>query len=131
MKKIILLCCLAINVFAQTKSLKNTPPIAEATPESVGFSSERLQRMDAVLQDMITKNSLPGAAAIILKDGKIIYHKAFGMADNQANKSLKKDDIFRIASMTKAITSTAVMMLWEEGKFMLLNTFPSSRIQAS
>lgn len=119
MKKIFLLCCITVSVFAQTKSLKNTPPIAEATPESVGFSSERLQRLDVVLQDMISKSTLPGAAAIIVKDGKIIYHKAFGMADNQTNKALKKDDIFRIASMSKAITSTAVMMLWEEGKFML------------
>jgi CubicO group peptidase (beta-lactamase class C family) len=58
-------------------------------------------------------------AAIVIRNGKIIYHKSFGMADNQSNRALKKDDIFRIASMSKAITSTAVMMLWEEGKFQL------------
>jgi CubicO group peptidase (beta-lactamase class C family) len=117
MKKIILFSLFSFGLFAQTKSIKNSPPLADATPESVGFSSERLQRLDGVLQETITKSTLPGVAAIIIKDGKIIYHKAFGMADNQTNRALKRDDIFRIASMSKAITSTAVMMLWEEGKF--------------
>jgi len=55
----------------------------------------------------------------VARKGKIVYHKAFGMADNQSNRELKRDDIFRIASQSKAITSTAVMMLWEEGKFQL------------
>ena len=50
---------------------------------------------------------------------EIVYYKAFGKADNQGNRNLKRDDIFRIASQSKAITSTAVMMLWEEGKFKL------------
>src|SRR5687768_14286074 len=51
--------------------------------------------------------------------GKIVYHKAFGMADNSAGRPLKPDDIFRIASQTKAVTATAVMILWEEGRFRL------------
>lgn len=51
--------------------------------------------------------------------GKIIHWKAYGMADQQAGKVLKRDDIFRIASQSKAITATAVMMLWEEGKFQI------------
>lgn len=104
---------------AQTKSLKNSPPLAEAAPETVGMSSERLARLDGVLQNGVTQNSVPGVAAIVVRNGKIVYHKAFGMADNGANRALKRDDIFRIASMSKAITSTAVMMLWEEGKFQL------------
>lgn len=104
---------------AQTKSLKNSPPLSEAAPETVGISSERLSRLDGVLQNGVTQNSVPGVAAIVVRNGKIVYHKAFGMADNGANRTLKRDDIFRIASMSKAITSTAVMMLWEEGKFQL------------
>lgn len=106
-------------VQAQTKSLKNSPPLAEAAPETVGMSSERLNRLDGVLQNAIAQSSVPGVSALIVRNGKIVYYKAFGMADNTANRPLKRDDIFRIASMSKAITSTAVMMLWEEGKFQL------------
>ena len=106
-------------VQAQTKSLKNSPPLTEAAPETVGMSSERLNRLDGVLQNAVAQSSVPGVSALIVRNGKIVYYKAFGMADNAANRSLKRDDIFRIASMSKAITSTAVMMLWEEGKFQL------------
>ena len=106
-------------VQAQTKSFKNSPPLTEAAPETVGMSSERLNRLDGVLQNAIAQSSVPGVSALIVRNGKIVYYKAFGMADNAANRSLKRDDIFRIASMSKAITSTAVMMLWEEGKFQL------------
>lgn len=108
-----------LQVTAQTKSLKNSPPLSEAAPETEGMSSERLSRLDGVLQNGVTQHSVPGVAAIVVRNGKIVYHKAFGMADNGANRALKRDDIFRIASMSKAITSTAVMMLWEEGKFQL------------
>jgi CubicO group peptidase (beta-lactamase class C family) len=104
---------------AQTKSIKNSPTLGDAAPETVGISSERLSRLDGVLQNAVTQGTVPGVAAIVVRNGKIVYHKAFGMADNESNRALKRDDIFRIASMTKAITSTAVMMLWEEGKFQL------------
>lgn len=104
---------------AQTKSSKNSPPLAEATPESQGFSAERLGRVDAMLQKAVAESDIPGAVMLIARNGKIVYWKAFGMADNQTKRALKRDDIFRIASQTKAITSTAVMMLWEQGKFQL------------
>jgi CubicO group peptidase (beta-lactamase class C family) len=55
----------------------------------------------------------------VARNGKIVFHKAFGTADAKSNRLLKKDDIFRLASQSKAITATAVMMLWEEGKFQL------------
>ena len=102
---------------AQTKSIKNTPPLTTASPESVGMSTERLARIDSVCLEAIEKSQIPGAVALVARNGKIVYHKAFGYADNDLGRKLKKDDIFRIASQTKAITSTAVMMLWEEGKF--------------
>src|SRR5699024_6237604 len=57
--------------------------------------------------------------ALVARKGKIVYHKAFGTADMQTGRAFHKDDIFRIASQTKAITATAVMMLWEEGKLRL------------
>ena len=72
-----------------------------------------------MLSKAIEENEIPGAVALITRNGKIVYHKAFGMADNESKRSLNSDDIFRIASQTKAITSTAIMMLWEEGKFRL------------
>jgi len=67
----------------------------------------------------VAKGEIPGAVALIARQGKIVYWKAVGMADNAANRPLKRDDIFRIASQSKAITATAVMMLWEEGRFQL------------
>jgi len=110
---------LIISANAQTKSVKSTPPLSEASPQSVGMSEERLARIDNFLTAAIEKNQIPGAVALIARNGKIIYYKAFGMAESETKRSLKRDDIFRIASQTKAITSTAVMMLWEEGKFSL------------
>ncbi|MBZ5859312.1 serine hydrolase domain-containing protein [Flavihumibacter profundi] len=115
----LLLLCVCTAGFTQTKSAKNSPALGEASPESVGMSGERLARMDNIFQQSINNKEVPGVAAIVVRNGKIVYYKAFGMADNPGNKTLKKDDIFRIASMSKAITSTAVMMLWEEGKFQL------------
>lgn len=112
-------CILSLSSAAQTKSIKNSPPLTEATPESQGFSSERLKRVDAMLQSAVADSDIPGAVMLIARNGKIVYWKAFGQADNQANRPLKRDDIFRIASQTKAITSTAIMMLWEQGKFQL------------
>ena len=113
----VLLLFMASTAFSQTASIKKSAPLTDATPESVGMSSERLKRIDAFLQKSIDDKTIPGAVAIICRNGKIIYHKSFGMADNMAQRKTKNDDIFRIASMSKAVTSTAVMMLWEEGLF--------------
>lgn len=102
---------------SQTKSKKRSLPLTEANAANVGMSEERLARIDSVCLEAIEKSQIPGAVALVARNGKIVYHKAFGYADNDSGRKLKKDDIFRIASQTKAITSTAVMMLWEEGKF--------------
>lgn len=109
----------AITTFAQTNSIQKSAPLSMGTAESVGMSSERLQRLDAFLQKSVDQKEIPGAVAIVCRNGKIIYHKAFGSADNTSGRAMKTDDIFRIASMSKAITSTAVMMLWEQGLFQL------------
>jgi CubicO group peptidase (beta-lactamase class C family) len=106
-------------VMAQTPSIKKSPPLTEATPQSVGISPERLKKLDAMLEESIKKEELPGLVAMIVRNGKIVYHSAKGFADVESGKAMQKDAIFRIASQTKAITSTAVMMLWEEGKFRL------------
>ena len=115
----IFLFSFVIGASAQTKSMKNSPPLTDGAPESVGMSGERLARIDAMCKSAIADGNLPGIVALVSRKGKIVLHKAYGMADNQSDRQLKKDDIFRIASQSKAITSTAVMMLWEEGKFKL------------
>jgi CubicO group peptidase (beta-lactamase class C family) len=104
---------------AQTRSAKHSPSLSEASPARAGMSAERLARMDTALEGAIKEGRIPGAVALVARHGKIVYYKAFGMADSEAGRELKKDDIFRIASQSKAITSTAVMMLWEEGRFQL------------
>ena len=108
-----------LSLSAQTKSIKNTPVLTEGTPESVGMSAERLARIETMCDDAVAKGEIPGIVALVARNGKIVYYKAFGKADNQSSRNLKRDDIFRIASQSKAITSTAVMTLWEEGKFRL------------
>ncbi len=87
--------------------------------ESVGFSPERLKRIDDTMNDWVKQGWMNGAVGMIIRDGKIVYYKAAGYNDIDAKIPLPKDDIFRIASQTKAITSVAVMMLYEEGKFLL------------
>jgi CubicO group peptidase (beta-lactamase class C family) len=115
----ILLLTVALAVQAQTKSIKKSAPLSEAAPASVGMSPERLARIDAMCEEAVAAGDVPGVVALVARNGKIVYHKAFGTADKQAGRALKRDDIFRIASQSKAITATAVMMLWEEGKFQL------------
>jgi CubicO group peptidase (beta-lactamase class C family) len=114
MKKIIFGLTLIFFVSScdQTNSKKNLP-------ENQGVSSERLDRIDSYLNKMIKENQIPGAVALIRRNNKIIYNKAFGYSDVENEIKYSTDDIFRIASMTKAITSLAVLMLWEEGKFNL------------
>lgn len=83
------------------------------------MSAERLARIDSLCVRSVKNGDIPGVVSLIVRKGKIVFWKAYGMADNQAGRALKRDDIFRIASQSKAITATAVMMLWEEGKFKL------------
>ena len=90
-----------------------------AAPSSVNFSDERLQRIDKVMQQAVDSGWIAGCATLIARNGKIVYNKAFGYADVASKKKMQPDDIFRIASQTKAITSVAMMMLYEEGKFLL------------
>jgi len=93
--------------------------LKEASPESVNISAERLNRIDGMIQQSIDSGWIAGAVGFIARDGKIVYDRSFGVSDIEKKSPLKTDDIFRIASQTKAITSVAVMMLFEEGKFLL------------
>jgi CubicO group peptidase (beta-lactamase class C family) len=104
---------------AQTTSGQHSLPLAEAPPHVAGMSAERLARIDAMCEEAVANSSIPGVVALVARKGQVVYHRAFGMADKATNRKLKRDDIFRIASQSKAITATAVMMLWEEGRFQL------------
>ena len=86
-------------------------------PEVVGFSSERLHRLDAGLQDLVDSQQLAGMVTVLARHGKIVDEKATGFADLAAKKPMTKDTIVRIYSMTKPITGLAMMMLYEEGKW--------------
>ena len=98
--------------FSQTIADLGKNPVA-------GISQERVAKLDAMLEEAMQKEQVPGLVAMVVKDGKIVYHSAKGMADVESGKAMEKNIIFRIASQSKAITSTAVMMLWEEGRFRL------------
>jgi CubicO group peptidase (beta-lactamase class C family) len=93
--------------------------LRSANPETEGLSFERLKQIDANINQWIKEEQLNGATVIILRNGKIVYYKSFGFANKQQNIPMKKDNIFRIASMTKPIISVAAMMLFEDGKFLL------------
>jgi CubicO group peptidase (beta-lactamase class C family) len=102
---------------ATLASVKATNSIV--SPESVGLSSERLERIASAIQKSMDDGRIAGGVALVARHGKIAYLKAVGMADRDAKKPMRTDSIFRICSMTKPITSVAVMMLYEEGRFML------------
>ena len=116
---IISIVSFTLTLSAQTRSNSKSPLLSKDSPEHVGMSSERLARIDAMCEEAVSSGDIPGVVALVARKGKIVYHKAFGLADNQSGRSLQADDIFRIASQSKAITATAVMMLWEDGKFKL------------
>jgi len=131
MKKILLpllFSAALVPALAQTSTTKapiaaaaavKSPTLQEAAPASVGMSAERLARIDALLQEYVSKGWIPGASALVARNGKIVYYKSFGHSDREARTPLKRDDIFRIASQTKAITSVGIMMLMDEGKLLL------------
>jgi CubicO group peptidase (beta-lactamase class C family) len=90
-----------------------------AKPESVGLSSERLQRIANEVQKAVDDKRIAGMVTLVVRHGRVAWFDARGMADREAGKPMQKDSIFRLCSMTKPIVSTAVMMLYEEGKFLL------------
>ena len=116
----VVILCVGGLTAGQTRSGRVTPPLTEApTPGEVGLSAERLARIDRMLEEAIREQKIPGAVALVARRGKIALHKAFGLADVATGRPLEREAIFRIASQSKAITATAVMMLWEEGRFRL------------
>lgn len=108
---ILMLGIFAINLAAQDAKI--------VAPESVGLSSERLARLDKAMQDDIDQEKTGGIVVLVARHGSIAYHKAFGMADIESGEKMRTDHLFRLYSMTKPVTSVALLMLYEEGKFQL------------
>jgi CubicO group peptidase (beta-lactamase class C family) len=127
------LCLLSVvamldaTAFAQSKPTRGTATSQSPRPTQTttaarretlrsGFSVERLDRIDALLQRYVNENRIAGAVALVLRDGQPVYERAVGSRDKEAGRPMTTDTIFRIASQTKAITSVAVLALVEEGK---------------
>ena len=94
-----------------------SPTTADAV--ALGFDAARLKRLENVIQDHVDRKQLAGGVMYIARDGRPAHFKAYGQQDIEGGRTMAPDAIFRIASMSKAVTSIAVMMLYEEGKFLL------------
>ncbi len=117
----IVLCLFSISCVNRTTKQELSPSskLVSANPESSGFSAERLNRIDTLLQEAVDSAWVKNVTAYISRHGRIVYHQSFGYTNEENTVPLSDESIFRIASQTKAITSVAVMMLFEEGKFLL------------
>ena len=108
-----LILCLSAGLAAQA-------PVPTSPPASAGtFDASRAGVIDRGLQRYVDTDRVPGIVALVLQDGQVVYEKAFGWADKEADRRMTTDTIFRIASQTKAITSAAIMQLVEEGSLTL------------
>lgn len=108
----VLVLCIGLGA-AQARNVA----VPEAKPEAVGFSSERLKRLDAGMKAIVDNKQLAGVATIVARHGQVVQQMAYGQADVASNSPLQKDTIVRIYSMTKPITGVAMMILYEEGKW--------------
>ena len=93
--------------------------LPNAKPEEAGFSSERLQRIHQMLQRRIDAHDIAGAVTLVARNGRIVHFETHGLMDIETNRPMARDAIFRMASMSKPVTGTAIMMLAEEGKLRL------------
>jgi len=113
----ILLATLVVAALASVAVLSKDTPSAK--PEDVGLSSERLARMDKFIHGYVDAGRTPGVVTLIARHGKVVHVDAYGKADLASGRATRADDIFRMYSMTKPITSVALLMLYEEGRFQL------------
>jgi CubicO group peptidase (beta-lactamase class C family) len=92
--------------------------MTEVKPETVGFSSERLQRLHALMQEMVDKKQEAGVVTLLARHGRVVDFRTYGQRDMEAGSAMSKDAIFRDFSMTKPVTGVAMMILYEEGKWL-------------
>ncbi|MCE4552983.1 serine hydrolase domain-containing protein [Roseateles cellulosilyticus] len=118
MQKTLLAVALACATLTHAPAATAAPKAAQAV-NAQGFSPERLKRLDAAIEEQIAHHQLAGGVMAVLRDGKPVIFKAYGQQDIENARPMRTDTIFRIASMTKALTTVAAMMLYEEGLFLL------------
>jgi CubicO group peptidase (beta-lactamase class C family) len=99
------------------------------SPEDVGMSSERLARVEVIMEQFVKDNQFPGIMTLAQRKGKVVHLGKYGMMDIEAGKPMREDTLFRLYSMTKPIISVAVMLLFEEGR-LTLNDLVSRYIPA-
>ena len=107
------------------------------SPDQVGLSAARLARISSWMRGWVDSGKLPGMTVCVMRRGELAYAETYGKADVERNKPMRPDTIVRIYSMTKPLTSTAIMMLYEEGRFQLdepiskfIPAFKSPRVYA-
>src|SRR5688572_20054940 len=103
-------CACVLAVWSTTAASQS---LEDAQPDQVGLSAERLARIDAFFTGEVRDGRLPGAVVLVVRKGRIAHFKSFGYRDKPSGAPMTNDAIFRIYSMTKPITSVAVMMLAE------------------
>src|SRR4249920_815081 len=106
-------------LLAAALSFAATFPAQAADTLRAGFSTERLARVDALLDSYVNDGRIGGVVALVLRDGKPVYERAVGWSDREAGRKMAMDTEFRIASQSKALTSVAILQLMEEGKLTL------------
>ena len=100
-------------------SLLQAAALPKAKPAEVGLSAERLERLGRIMQECVDAGKTKGVVVLLMRNGKVAYHEAFGLLNPEKGTPMPLDAIFRVASQSKAVTSAAVMTLFEEGKFLL------------
>lgn len=98
---------------------KSAVGLPTAEPEEVGFSGDRLARIGPSMQKYIDTGMVPGVSTLVARHGRVVHYEARGLMDAEGGKPVTPDTIYRIMSMTKPITCVALMMLYEEGRFLL------------
>ena len=96
-----------------------------ATPDSVGMSAARLERIAPAMRSYVDRGTYAGVSTIIARRGVVVHAAQYGLRDKEAGKPMTEDTIFRLYSMTKPVVSTALMMLLEEGRFRLIDPVAS------
>ena len=109
------ICVFAVGLYGTVHARE----LSKATPESVGLSSERLERINTYMEDQIAKGELVGAVTVVLRHGKIAHIGTHGFADREKKVPMRADTIFRLASASKIISAVGAMIAWEEGYFQL------------
>jgi len=103
------------NIYAQQQKTESAASVNK--PENLGFSSERLERLHAAIQERVDQKHLAGVVTLLSRHGKVVEFRTYGKKDLASNAPMTKDTIFRIFSMTKPITGVAMMILYEQGKW--------------